>query len=300
MKTLTIIIPVSSRESLKTIQTSMNAFRCIDLKGFDAKIIYAIDMPSCTRQYYQTLKLYKGMDMIWVTDTTLMQAGAYNAALIRSPNADFYAFFDIDAVPSIKFFRNCADVDADFVSCDRHTLNTHHNNITKTIREEYNLCNAGRKLMNNCIGKFFPASCTGLIRGKVLHDFTFTEATSADSELYRHILCNDFTMGYAMNAYYIENAPETKESLYNQRLRWFSDTWRTCVKTVGSSNSWKENISNLLMYSVGMFPIMGLVAMMPFVRHIKGHNFISHSIYMQYTSLIALAKVIKGDSVEWK
>ena len=299
MKTLTVIIPVSKRESFETIQKSINAFKRVDFTCFDHRIVYAIDVPDDIRRYYQKLQLPENMELLWVVYTGLKQSSAYNAALRKYPDSDYYAFFDVDAIPSTDFFHKCVRVDADFVSCDRHVSNVRQNSITKTISEEYDFCNIGRRLMNKHIRKFFPASCTGLIRGKVLHDFMFTEKTSADSELYRHILLNDFTMGYAHDTHYMENAPTTLKMLYNQRIRWLSDTWRTCVKTVGSSNSWKENISNFSMHLIGMFSIVGLIALIPFSKHFWGYNSVFHSVFMQYISLASMIKTIKRDEVAW-
>ena len=239
------------------------------------------------------------MELLWVTDTTLKQAGAYNAGLIEYPNSDYYAFFDVDAFPKSNFFQECAQVDANFVTCNRYVFNKYQNDITETVAEEYSLCNAGRRFMHKYVGVYFPASCTGLISGITLRDFLFEEKTSADSELYRHILRCGFSMGYAHDTYYVENAPHTIEQLYSQRLRWLSDTWRTLIRTVGSGNSWKVNISNLLMYSVGMLPIMGCIALIPYVKHTKGYDFVLHSLYMQYISLISLGKVIKGEETKW-
>ena len=296
---LTVIIPVSRYELLATIQNSINFFKDVDFSGFDETIVYAIDVPDDTRCYYQTMEPSENMELLWVHDTTLKQAGAYNDGLREYPNSDYYAFFDIDAIPATDFFQKCARIDADFVSCDRLVSNPYQNRITETIAEEYHFCNHGRKFMHKHIGKFFPASCTGLIRGKVMHNFRFTEKTSADSELYRHLLWNDFSMGYANNTLYMESSPTTLKQLYAQRLRWLSDTWRTCAKTSGSGNGWKENISNLLMYKVGMFPIIyGIIATTK-MQHVRGYNMVSHVLYMQYISIIALIKTLKNDDIEW-
>jgi len=298
-KTLTVIIPVSIYELISTIQSSIDAFRYVDFSGFDEKIVYAIDDTEDKRPY-MNLNIPKNVEIVWVTNKSLKQASAYNAGIINYPNSDYYAFFDADAIPDVKFFQDCAQVGADFVSCDRYVSDQYQNRITKTISEEYEFCNAGRRFMHKYIGKYFPASCTGLIEGIVLRNFRFTETTSADSELYRHILQNDFSMGYARNTYYVEGAPYTREQLYSQRLRWLSDTWRTCIMTAGSGSSWKENISNLLMHSVGMFPIIGCIALIPYAKHFNGYNFISHSLYMQYISLVGLKNVISDKDVEWE
>ena len=297
-KYLTIIIPVSDRDSPKVMR-SIDKFQRIDFTGFDAKIVYAIDLPHGTKPYYQNLKLPENTEILWVTDNSLKQSSAYNAVLNEYPDSDFYAFFDIDAIPALNFFKECHDIDADFVSCDRYVLNATYNSIAKTISEEYEFCNFGRRIMYRQTGKFFPASCTGLISGKVLHDFVFEEKTSADSELYRHILYNDFTMALTPYTYYAEYAPITRKELYSQRLRWLSDTWRTCVSTVESGNTWKINIANLLMYFAGMFPILGIILLLPYASHIRGYNFVSHSIFMQFVSIIALIKTLKNDEVEW-
>lgn len=295
-KTLTVIIPVSERESVETIQRSINTFECMHFYGFDAKVVYAVDDPGAMRPYYREMEPSEHIEFLWVTDTSLRQASAYNAALRKYPDSDYYAFFDVDAIPVRSFFQICASIDADFVSCDRYVGNYYINSMTKTISEEYKFCNRGRRAMYKLIGKFFPASCTGLIRGEVLHDFRFTEMTSTDSELYRHILCNDISMGYAYLARYSEYAPTTTKQLYSQRLRWISDAWRTCVKTIGSGKNWRENITNLAMYAVGMFPIVGLVLL---TNYRGRYNSILHSIFMQYISLIALLKTIKNDEVKW-
>lgn len=298
-ETLTVIIPVSRYELVATIQNSIDAFNNVDFSGFEERIVYAIDEPDDMRPYYNKLEIGDNIELLWVTDTTLKQAGAYNAGLMKYPNSDYYAFFDVDAFPQFDFFQECAQVDANFVTCDRHVFNKYQNDITKTVAEEYSLCNAGRRFMHKYVNMYFPASCTGLISGITLRDFCFKEKTSADSELYRHILMCGFSMGYAHDTQYAESAPRTTEQLYSQRLRWLSDTWRTCILTVGSGNSWKVNIANLLMHSVGMFPIMGCIAMIPYVKHTKGYNFILHSLYMQYISIIALLNTIKGNDVEW-
>lgn len=298
-KTLTVIIPVSKHESISTIQKSIDLFELVDFYGFDERIVYAIDVPDDKRPYDSQLVIPDNMEILWVTDTSLKQASAYNAGLEKYPNSDYYAFFDADAVPETKFFSMCAQVGADFVSCDRYVLYPYQNRITETISEEYEFCNAGRRFMHKYIGNYFPASCTGLIEGIVLRDFRFTETTSADSELYRHILSWGFSMGYAHGTQYIESAPHTREQLYSQRLRWLSDTWRTCIMTVGSGNSWNVNISNFLMHLVGMFPILGCIALIPYAKHFNGYNFISHSLYMQYISLVGLKNVISGEDVKW-
>ena len=298
-KTLAVIIPVSGRESIETIQNSISAFKNVDFDGFNENIVYAIDAQHDTSRYYQKLKLSDNMEILWVTDTTLKQAGAYNRALVEYPNMDFYSMWDVDAIPKSDFFQKCAQVDANFVTCNRYVFNKYQNDVTETVAEEYSLCNAGRRFMHKYVNIYFPASCTGLISGITLRDFRFEEKTSADSELYRHILRCGFSMGYAHDTYYVESAPYTTEQLYIQRLRWLSDTWRTCFLTAGSGNSWKVNIANLLMYSVGMLPIMGCIALIPYAKHMKGYNSVLHSLYMQYISLVALTKVINGDDVEW-
>lgn len=299
--TLTIIIPVSTHESISTIQRSINSFMNIDFSGFDERIVYAIDAPRDIYIYHDELKIANNMEILWVLypDTELKQAGAYNAGLREYPNSDYYAFFDIDAFPKSDFFQKCAQVDANFVTGNRHVSNVYKNNITRVVAEEYEFCNAGRRFMYKYVGKYFPASCTGLISGITLRYFSFKEATSADSELYRHILQYGFSMGYAHDTNYAEGAPDTKKKLYNQRLRWLSDTWRTLVATVSSGNSWKVNIANFLMYSVGMFPITGCILLIPYGSKMNGCIFVFHSLYMQYISLVALAKVINGDDVEW-
>ena len=309
-KSLTIIIPVSASDSSKVVR-SIDNFKWIDFTGFDERIVYAIDLPPDTKPYYQNLKLPENTEILWVTDNSLKQASAYNAVLNKYPDSDFYSFFDIDAVPAFNFFKECYDIDADFVSCDRQVSNTYRhiyifnifstrqNSMSETISEEYEFCNLGRETMYRLTGKFFPASCTGLVHRRVFNNFRFTERTSADSELYRHILYNDFTMALTPYTYYAEDAPTTMKELYSQRLRWLSDTWRTFFKTVGSGNTWKINIVNMLMYLVGMFPILGIIALLPYATHIKGYNFILHSVLMQYISLVALIKTIKRDSVEW-
>ena len=298
-KSLTVIIPVSRYELIATIQNSIDAFKHVDFDGFDYKVLYCIDVPEDTTPYWQNLKFGDNMEIVWVQENPLKQAGAYNAGLVEYPNSDYYSFFDADAIPAANFFQECAQVDANFVTGNRYVFNKYQNDITKTVAEEYGLCNAGRRFMHKYVNVYFPASCTGLISGITLRDFMFEETTSADSELYRHILMYGFSMGYAHDTYYVENAPHTIEQLYSQRLRWLSDTWRTLIRTVGSGNSWKVNISNFLMYSVGMLPIMGCVAMIPYVKHTRGYDFVLHSLYMQYISLVALAKTINGDSVEW-
>lgn len=298
-KTLSVIIPVSRYELIATIQESMDAFSRVDFSGFDEKIVYAIDEPDDTRPYFDKLDIRDNMELLWVTDTTLKQAGAYNAGLIKYPNSDYYAFFDLDAFPKTNFFQKCAQVNANFVTGNRHVFNRYQSDITMSVAEEYEFCNAGRRFMYKQVDVYFPASCTGLIKGITLHGFRFKETTSADSELYRYILQNRFSMGYAYDTHYVEGAPDTKEKLYNQRLRWLSDTWRTLVITVGSG-SLKINIANFLMYLIGMFPIMGCILLIPYGRKINGYSFLLHSLYMQYISLIALGKVIKGEETKWE
>lgn len=301
-KTLTVIIPVSSRERIETIQHSINAFKFVDFNGFNEKIVYAIDIPDMAMPRLDKLRLEDNTKLLLVTmqkDLDLKQAGAYNAALMKYDNSEYYSFFDLDAHPNIDFFQKCAQVDANFVTGDRYVSNHYQNSITEAVAEEYEFCNSGRRFMYKYIDKYFPASCTGLIQGITLRDFMFTEATSADSELYRHILRNGFSMGYAKTSY-VESAPSTKEQLYSQRLRWLSDSWRTCIMTVGSCNTWQINISNMLMYLVGMLPIIGCIALLPYVKHLKGYNFIYHSLYMQYISFIALYNVAMDRDVKWE
>ena len=302
-KTLTVIIPVSKNETIDRIQMSINAFKFVDFNGFDEKIVYAIDVPGSDIPRLDKLKLEDNTKLLLVTqqkDLDLKQAGAYNAALRKYTNSYYYAFFDVDAMPKNNFFQSCAQVDANFVTGYRHVFNKYQNAITESVSEEYYLCNAGRVFMHKYVNVYFPASCTGLIQGVTLRDFMFTEQTSADSELYRHLLRSGFSMGYAHDAHYVESAPYTKEQLYSQRLRWLSDTWRTCILTIGSGNSWKINIANLLMYSVGMLPIVGCIALLPYAKHLNGYNFVMHSLYMQYISLVALAKTVGQEEVEWK
>ena len=299
-KSLTVIIPVSKHESLETIQSSINVFKKMDFGKLDEKIVYAIDVPDDTRQYYQNLKLGDNMELLWVHDTSLKQAGAYNAGLEKYPDSDYYSFYDVDAIPSEDFFKECAQIDANIVSCDRFISNPYQNSVTETIAEEYAFCNCGRRMMHKYVGKFFPASCTALISGITLRDFRFTEKTSADTELYRHLLLWDYSFGYAKYTFYMESSPTSLKQLYSQRVRWLSDTWRTFVRTVGSGNSWKVNIANLLMYTVGMFPIVAGIAAIPHAKHIKGYNIITHLLYMHYISAIALANTIRQKDIKWE
>lgn len=297
-ETITVIIPVSMFELVSTIQSSIDVFRNVDFYGFDAKVVYAID-DTDDRRPYDSLNLYENSEIVWVTDKSLKQASAYNAALKKYPVSSYYAFFDVDSYPETNFFQECVKVYADFVSCDRHVSNSHQSRITESVSEEYEFCNSGRLFMDKLAYHYFPASCTGLIEGIVLRGFLFKETTSADSELYRHILEYGFSMGYTRNTSYSERAPHTAEQLYSQRLRWLSDTWRTFIATVSSGDSFGISMSNMLMYFVGMIPIIGLIALIPYAKHFNGYNFISHSLYMQYISLVALAKVINGEDVKW-
>ena len=297
MKTLVIIIPVSAEEDVCTIQKSVYELSNVDYHEFCVKILYCIDVGKEGVQKYCDIDIPENTEFVFVSDNKIKQAGGYNAGLDRYPNSDYYAFFDIDASPHYSFFHECLKEDADFVGSDKHISNAYTNSITKTISEEIEMYNVVKKNSMKFVKKYFIQACTGLIKGKVFRNFRFTETTAADDELYRYILKNDFTFGYANNTYYTEQCVWTYKELWNQRLRWFMDAWRLLFKR---SKSGSYGIA----MTVGMIFPSAFILAVPFlykhIKHIKGYNILWHLILSCAISLIALTKVIKGDKVKWK
>jgi hypothetical protein len=298
MKTLAVIIPVSKHEKLETIQNSIDCFSYLDYVGFDARVVYCIDLPEDTRRYYQTLKITNPIiELLWVTDNNIKQSGNYNAGLNRYRDSDYYAFFDIGSLPADDFFKETVQLDADFVTSDRHMSNVGINSITKTISEEAEMYNTIRRLSAKHTGKCFIGGCMGLIKGKVFENFRFTVTTAADDELYRHLLINNSTFEYAINTHFDHIMTWKLKELWNQRMRWFMDAWRLSIEHFNISlYSFVVSMSTTL-------PIVFIIAsplLIKDITHIRGYNILLHLLFLHIVSIVALIKVIRGDKIGWK
>ena len=295
-RTLSVIIPVSAKENVYNIQKSIYALSNVDYTNFDEKILYCIDVPKEGVRKYYNLDVPENVELLFVFNNQIKQAGAYNAGLDKY-DSDYYCFLDLDATVAPDFFQKCVKIDADFVGSDRIISNANTNSITKTISEETEMYNTVKRLSMKYAGKYFIAACTGLIKKKVFENFRFTEVTAADDELYRYLLKNKFTFGYAINTYYTEQCVWTYRELWNQRLRWFMDAWRLCFKR-------SKNSSYSTAMTIGMiFPSVFILAaplLFKHIKHIRGYNVLWHLIFSHIVSLVALLKILKGDTVKWK
>ena len=297
MNSLTIIIPVSAKENVYTVQKSIYALSNCDYTNFDERIVYCIDVPKEGVRKYYSLNVPENVELLFVFNNQIKQAGAYNAGIEKYPDSQYFAFFDVDAIPNIDFFVECLKVNADFVTSDRHISNANINSITKTISEETEMSNDVRYLSDKYIGRYFTIACTGLISGRVFKNFRFTERTAADNELYRYLVANNFTFGYTRTTSYTEKAVWTFKELWYQRLRWTMDAWRISRKH--SSNGLYDLATMIGVLFPSAF-ILAAPLLFKHIKHIRGYNVLWHLIFSHIVSLVALLKILKGDTVKWK
>ena len=296
--TLTVIIPVSKNESIETIQNSIDRFSTLDYSGFDAKIVYCIDLPEDIKKYCDGLKIMRSViEILWATDNDITKSGNYNTGINKYPESDYYALFDIGSFPEHDFFQKTVKINADFVTSDQRMPDVHKNSISKTMSEENEMTNTVRRLSMKYTGKCFTRGASGLINGVVFRTFRFTSIIGNDNEFYTHLIKNGFSFGYATDTHFNHKLTWRLKDLWNQRLRWQMLAWKLSIErsSIGLDG---------IITTIGMtFPIVFVLAL-PFlikdVKHIRGYNILFHLLFLQAISLITLIKVIKNDRIKWR
>ena len=306
MDRIAVIVPVSVNEPEEILRESAEHLKSLG----DFKILYVFDGDERDRRVRVLREL--GCEVLARNTRRGKRAGAINDALAYlNPIPDFIAVFDVDSRPSKDFIKNCVkclkkDGKA-YIASTKRAVSNPVNLVTKTVEFEYKLINFFLK-----ISKFRQFNgLIGVLNGKILareklREDAITEdadfATRMHVKGYRALLCEGVLE---------EQAPPSWRDFYNQRKRWYYgglQLWRY-LEDVLSSRDFSFKIYWLASLTLTYFPILFLpliiLSIVPLLIHKRRGAFklyvglIIYSIVLQIASLSAIAKLLKGDEVEW-
>ncbi len=303
---MAIIVPVSKNEPKRIVEESAKYLRSLDAK---AEIIYVFDGDERDERVEILRRL--NCKVIARNDSRGKRAGAINDAISYLKKTDFIAIFDIDSRPSKDVIENCLKALKNnrktyIASAKRFVVNK-INLLTKTIDLEYRLINfflkkSKFKQFNGLIGVLNGE----ILRRERLNEDAITEdadfATRMHIKGYKAVFCE---------GYVYEQAPICWKDFYNQRKRWYFgglQLWKYFKNVLRSKDisfklSWLSSLT-ITFFPLIFFPLI-ILSLPSLLIYKKSEGFklylglIAYCLTLQLASLSAIAKMIKGDVVEW-
>ena len=306
MDMVAIIVPVSVNEPEEILRESAEHLR----KLGDFEILYVFDGSESDKRVQRLREM--GCEVLARNTRRGKRAGAINDALAHlNPIPDFIAIFDVDSRPSKDFITNCVSClkkdGKAYIASTKRTISNPVNLVTKTVEFEYKLINFLLR-----ISKFKQFNgLIGVLNGKILaREKLMEDAITEDADFatrmhakgYRALLCDGVLE---------EQAPLSWRDFYNQRKRWYYgglQLWRY-LRDVLSFKDFSFKISWLASLTLTYFPVLFLPLIIPLIVSLLIYKkrdafklyvgLIIYCIVLQMASLSAIAKLVKGDEVEW-
>ncbi len=311
-KKVLVIVPVSPTEPDYVVINSAKSVKGLDLKGFDAKVVYVIDVNRDSLVRFRKVKGILesfGFEVLMRKGNHGKKAGAINFVLdrYRDYDPDYIVIFDVDTRPAKNFVKECikaleSDDRAYIASTPRYVNNMMENLVTEIIGLEYKAFNFFMKKLSF---KNFNGPI-GVIRARMMSKMN-ENSIAEDLDFSIRMYTKGFNSVLTERSYIYEQAPMTWRDLFNQRRRWYYGG----LEVIKSGKIFKKRsfgakiLAITVLCHVPLLFIPLAIAFSPVIlykfkkpRILFG--IITYFIVNQLAAISSLCNFLMGREIEWK